>query len=72
MQTSSTFGWFVWIWGFGKGFWGIFLVVGVGWLVGFLVGLFFFFFPALTFRMKMSKLLGAVLEAGNRYSLIYF
>lgn len=47
-------------------------MVGFGWLVGFLVGLFFFFFPALTFRMKMSKLLGAVLEAGNRYSLIYF
>lgn len=49
---------------------------GWGWLVGwgfvcFLVS-FRFFPPAITFRMKISKLLGAVLEAGNHCSLIYF
>lgn len=44
----------------------------VGWLVFVWLFCLFFFFPALAFRTKMSKLLGAVLEAGNRYSLIYF
>lgn len=42
----------------------------VGWLVDFLLGCFIFL--PYSFRMKRSKLLGAVLEAGNRYSLVYF